>query len=155
MGYGLAKYAPERVDALLIGGSHPYVSTWGTAFRDVDGTDPDAFLATFEKRLGKPLKPEAKTQILDNDLQALVAAAQDRPSLEDVLPTMTMSCLLYAGEADGAFPRVQEGAKHMPNVTFVVVPGCDHGEAFQRADLVLPHVTQFLQAVPQKNKTSV
>jgi pimeloyl-ACP methyl ester carboxylesterase len=155
MGYGLAKYAPERVDALLIGGSHPYVSTWGTAFRDVDGTDPAAFLATFEKRLGASLTPEAKARILDNDLQAVAAAAQDRPSLEDILPTMTMPCLLYVGEADGAFPRVQEGAKHMPNVTFVTLPGCHHGDAFQRADLVLPHATKFLQAVPQKGKTSV
>ena len=54
--YGLAKYAPERVGALLIGGSHPYASTWGTAFRDVDGTDPAAFLATFETRLGTSLQ---------------------------------------------------------------------------------------------------
>jgi len=155
MGYGLAKYAPERIDALLIGGSHPYVSTWGTAFRDVDGTDPAAFLATFEKRLGASLPPEAKARILDNDLQAVAAAAQDRPSLEDVLPTMTMPCLLYVGEADGAFQRVQEGAKHMPNVTFVTLPGCNHGDTFSRADLVLPHATKFLHAMPQKEKTSV
>jgi len=69
--------------------------------------------------------------------------------------SMPGSLVARTGEADGAFLRVQEGAKHMPNVTFVVVPGCDHGEAFQRADLVLPHVTKFLQAVPQKGKTSV
>jgi len=147
MGYGLAKYAPERVEALLIGGSHPYASSWGTAFRDVDGTDPAAFLATFETRLGTPLTPEAKARMLDNDLQAVAAAAQDRPSLEDILPTMTMPCLLYVGEADGAFLRVQECAKHIPNVTYVALPGCHHGDAFYRADVVLPHVTKFLQAV--------
>ena len=151
MGYGLATYAPERVDALLIGGSHPYVSTWGTAFRDLDGTDPEAFLATVEKRLGTPLEPEARARMLDNDLQAMVAAAQDRPSLENSLPSMTMPCLLYIGDADGAFQRVQEAAQHLPNVTFVGLPGCDHGDAFYRADLVLPHVTQFLQTVHPTN----
>jgi len=35
----------------------------------------------------------------DNDLQALAAAAQDRPSLEEVLPSMTIPCLLFVGEA--------------------------------------------------------
>src|SRR5262245_48861307 len=124
----------------------------GTAFRDVDGTDPAAFLATFETRLGAALPPAAKARILDNDLQAVAAAAQDRPSLEDVLPTMTMPCLVYAGEADGAFQRIQEGAKHLPHVTFVTLPGCTPRDTFSRADLVLPQVTKFLQALHRGKK---
>ena len=71
--------------------------------------------------------------------------------LEDVLPTMTMPCLLYVGEADGACRRVQEGAKHIPNVTYVTLPGCNHGDAFYRANMVLPHATTFLQAVYPSN----
>jgi hypothetical protein len=32
----------------------------------------------------------------------------------------------------------------MPNATLVSFPGLNHGETFRRADVVLPHVTQFL-----------
>jgi hypothetical protein len=60
---------------------------------------------------------------------------------------MTMPCLLYVGEADGAFPHVQACVKDMPNATLVSLPGFNHGEGFRRADVVLPHVTQFLRAV--------
>ena len=83
--------------------------------------------------------------LLASDTQALAAAAQDHESMEDVLPSMTMPCLLYVGEADSAFPKAQESAKQMPHVTFVSLPGLNHAEAFMRADLVLPHVTKFLQ----------
>src|SRR5215510_562021 len=37
IGFGLAQYAPERLDALLIGGASAYASSLGTGFRDVDG----------------------------------------------------------------------------------------------------------------------
>jgi len=40
-------------------------------------------------------------------------------------------------------------------VTFVTLPGCNHGDTFSRADLVLLQVTQFLHAMLQKGKTSV
>jgi pimeloyl-ACP methyl ester carboxylesterase len=152
IGFGLAQYAPERVDALLIGGASAYASSLGTGFRDVDGTDPDAFLTVFAARLGTVFTPEDKARLLDNDLQALVASAQDRPSLEAVLPTITMPCLLYIGEADGILPRVQACAQHIPDVTVVVVPGCNHGDAFYRADLVVPYVTAFLHKVRQKQQ---
>jgi pimeloyl-ACP methyl ester carboxylesterase len=98
------------------------------------------------------LTPEEKSRLLDNDLEALVASAQDRASLEGILPTMTMPCLLYVGEADGILPRVQACAQHIPDVTVVVVPGCNHGDAFTRADLVVPHVTAFLHKVRQKQQ---
>jgi hypothetical protein len=38
--------------------------------------------------------------MLAYDYEALLAVAQDRESLEAVLPTMRMRCLLYAGEMD-------------------------------------------------------
>lgn len=155
IGFGLAKYAPERVDALIIGGASPCAGNLGTVFRGVDGTDTDAFVAATAKSLGMSLTPEARAQLWDDDLPALAAAAQDRPSLEDVLPTMTMPCLLYVGEADGAFPSVHECARQIPRVTFVSLPGCNHGDAFSCADLILPHVITFLQALAHKEQTSV
>ncbi len=37
--------------------------------------------------------------MLTCDHNALLAAAQDRESLEAVLPSITLPCLLYVGEA--------------------------------------------------------
>jgi len=70
-----------------------------------------------------------------------------RPSFEEVLPTMTMPCLLYAGEADGRYSGIKACIAHMPNTTFVSLPGLNHVETLFRSDLVLPHITQFLATV--------
>jgi hypothetical protein len=60
---------------------------------------------------------------------------------------MTMPCLLYAGEADGRYSGIKACIAHMPNTTFVSLPGLNHVETLFRSDLVLPHITQFLATV--------
>jgi hypothetical protein len=95
------------------------------------------------------LEPRLRAQILANDLKALLAQAQDRPNLADVLPTMQMPCLLYVGEADGYYGQVKACAQHIPQGTFVSLPGLDHIQGIERSDLVLPHVTTFLHTVSQ------
>src|SRR5439155_870860 len=49
---------------------------------------------------------------------------------------------------DGRYAGVKACVVHMPNVTFVSLPGLNHMEGFFRSDLVLPHVTKFLATVP-------
>jgi pimeloyl-ACP methyl ester carboxylesterase len=147
IGFGMAKYAPERAQSLLIGGAHPYADHSWDAFRQVDGTDPEAFLAALEAVVEERIPPVVRPLVLANDLQALAAAAQERPALADVLPTMTRPCLLLVGEADARYAAVQECAKHLINATLVSLPGIDHSTGFVRSDLVLPHVTRFLAAV--------
>ena len=88
--------------------------------------------------------------MLGYDYQALLAVAQDRESLEAVLPTMRMPCLLYAGEMDEVYPLAVKCAKQMANVTFVTLPGLDHGAAIERTDQVLPHIKKFLATVDQQ-----
>ena len=145
IGFGLAKHAPDRVKALLIGGASANASVLGTALRHVDGSDPEAFVSAFEALLGVHFVPEVKAMLLASDTRALSAAAQDRPSMEGILPNMTMPCLLYVGEADHSFSKAQANVKQMPHASFVSLPGLHHAEGFMRADLVLPHVTKFLQ----------
>jgi len=143
----MAKYAPQRVDAMLIGGQHPYAYSLPAGTRP-DGPDPQAFFEAFFARIGEDfatLPPERRAETFANDCRALAAAQQDRPSLEDVLPTMKMPCLLYVGEADGRFLPAQACVKQMPNVTFLSFPGLNHTEAFYRADVILAQVTKFLQ----------
>ncbi len=145
IGFGLAKHAPDRVKALVIGGASANASVLGTALRHVDGSDPEAFVSAFEALLGVHLVPEYRAMLLASDTRALSAAAQDRPSMEGILPNMTMPCLIYIGEADANFSEAQANVKQMPHASFVSLPGLHHAEAFMRADLVSPHVTKFLQ----------
>jgi pimeloyl-ACP methyl ester carboxylesterase len=147
IGFGLAKYAPARITAFVIGGQHPYERLLPESSR-LDGTDPDAFLAALARRLNLNLDaipPAIREDFLANDFRALAAAQQDEPSLEDVLPGMTMPCLLYAGDADPYHAGVQKCTQLIPNARFVSLHGLDHGTAFREAKLVLPHVTSFLQ----------
>ena len=57
IGFGMAKYAAERVGALLIGGAHPYARS-ADVLAQVDATDHAAFLAAYEARLGERFTPE-------------------------------------------------------------------------------------------------
>jgi pimeloyl-ACP methyl ester carboxylesterase len=148
IGFGLAKYAPERVRALLLGGAHPYADHSWDAFRRVDGTDAEAFIAALETVVAQRIPLEFKPRVLANDLRALAAAAKERPALEDVLSTMSMPVLLLVGEADARYPAVRECAKHVAHAVLASRPGCNHATGFMRSDLVIPHVTRFLTAAP-------
>jgi pimeloyl-ACP methyl ester carboxylesterase len=149
IGWGMAKYAPERVQGLIIGGAHPYERISPASSR-LDGSDPRAFIEALTRRLGFEFAtlPAAKqADFLDNDFLALAADQLDRPPLNDMLPTMRMPCFLYSGAADSVTPRMQECVQHMPHASFVSFPGLNHPEAFWRADVVLPAVMEFLHEV--------
>ena len=156
IGFGLAKYAPERLAALIIGGMNPYARRLSAANR-LAGTDPSTFVAALFERLGidpATLPPERREELLANDFEALAALQRDEPSVEEILPTMTMPCLLYTSEADPYYAGASKCVQSMPNTTFFALQGLDHGAAFREAGLVLPHVTKFLQVVTESVKTS-
>jgi pimeloyl-ACP methyl ester carboxylesterase len=69
--------------------------------------------------------------------------------MEDVLPTIAMPCLLFAGEADPRYPGAKKAVNYMPNASFVSLPGLDHYQVVG-SDLVLPHVKKFLAAVSKE-----
>ena len=148
IGFGLARCAPLRLRSLILGGAHPYAENM-QVFRDMMPQDPGAFIAMLEKVFGPHMTPAIRARLLANDLKALLVLTQDRDSLADVLPTMTMPCLLFAGDADPRLPRVQECSKELSNGTFFAVPASDHLASFDRSDLVLPHVRAFLADLRQ------
>jgi pimeloyl-ACP methyl ester carboxylesterase len=143
IGFGLAKYAPERIRTLILGGAHPYAEPLQTR-HTIMNQGLDVFIAASERFLGCHMTPTRRARLMATDLRALRAQTDDRPSIADVLPTMAMPCLLFVGETEPRLPAVQMCVQHLPNVTFFVVPGCDHFGAWARSDLVLPHVTTFL-----------
>lgn len=156
IGFGVAQYAPERFKSLIIGGQHPYA-------QDMDGlrqfvqygleNGPEAFVAMWERELGA-LSSEAKERMLAYDFATHLVIAQDRESLEAVLPMIRTPCMLYAGEMDEAYPLAKKCAEQIANVTFVTLPGLDHMGAIKQIDKVLPHVKRFLEEVEQQTSAA-
>ncbi len=155
IGFALAKHAPERLHSLIIGGMHPYALDAESLNQRVEmlNRGMEATVASWEARSGRTIDPAKRARLLANDAKALVASAlaiRDNPGFQDVLPTMTMPCLLFVGEADAPYPLAKEAVKHIPKVTFVSLPDLNHMEAFVRSDAVLPHITTFLETVTQE-----
>lgn len=144
-GFNLASLAPERLTSLIVGGAHPYATSF-EAFRGVDGSNEDEFLAAFENLVGERFTPSLREKMLTNDLQALAASAGDRESLEDVSPLIDVPCLIYAGENDSRHSLAEKCASQMSRATFVSVPDRNHAQTNASCDLVLPHVVNFLRA---------
>src|SRR3712207_3844754 len=138
IGFGLARYAPERVRSLVIGGAQPYGQSLEIYRRGLTG-GMEGWVAVVEEMLGSPLAPESKERLLGNDVQALLASvADDRPDISEILPAMRMPSLLYAGEADPLRPLVERCASELPGGRFFSLPGVNHIQGAVRSDLVLP-----------------
>ena len=146
IGFGLAKHFPQRFDAFIIGGAHPYAENT-QAIRDRMPADPAAFAAGLEKTYGALLTPERRARLLANDLVALRALTQDRDDIADVLPTMTMPSLVFVGELDPRLAQARQAASEMPNASFLGLPGCDHVGTTRRTDLLIPRISSFLLEV--------
>jgi pimeloyl-ACP methyl ester carboxylesterase len=146
VGFGIAKYARERLHSLLIGGAQPYE-------RDTEDPDPwipllrkgmEATVAVYEKT--RNVTPKRKARLLANDAEALVAlrSVKERRGFEEILPTVTVPCLLYAGERDAICTEAKKASETIANGRFVSLPGIEHHGAYCQSDLVLPHIREFL-----------
>jgi len=170
-GFAILIYAPRRLYSLILGGcTYPIV---GNEFHDdvfviaiqkglekAIAIAPDrpmeVFVAEMEKITG-PNPPARRTKMLALDARALNASAQRNrlavwPKAEEVLPQITIPCLIFAGEADSFFAGAKKSASLIPNATFFSLPGLNHLEAYMRSDLVLPHIKKFLAEI---NKSSL
>ncbi len=170
IGWRICIYAPERFLSLILGGSrYPLqgreemddsnVATaiqvgLQMALKEASDRPMEFFVAAGEKSMGYQYPPERRAQMLALDARALVASFQSWvggvvPKAEEVLPGVTLPCLIFAGEADPWYPKARECANLMPNATFFSLPDIGH-EAFGRSDLVLPHIRKFLAEVSKK-----
>jgi pimeloyl-ACP methyl ester carboxylesterase len=149
LGFGMARYAPHRVRGLVVGGAHPYardMAGYRSAIRGVIAAGgSDATVAAFEADAG-PLPQGLKGRLRKADLQAFLAAAHDRPAVDDVLGTMMMPCCLYAGEADPLFAAARSASEQIPHAQFFSLPGLSHWKALEERNTVLPRVVEFLEA---------
>jgi pimeloyl-ACP methyl ester carboxylesterase len=149
IGFGLAKHFPQRFNAFIIGGAHPYAENT-QAIRDRMPTDPAAFAAGLEQTYGALLTPARRARLLANDLVALRALTQDRDDIADVLPTMTVPSLILVGELDPRLAQARQAAAAMPSATFLGLPGCDHVGTTRRTDVIIPRIRALLREVSRR-----
>jgi pimeloyl-ACP methyl ester carboxylesterase len=149
IGFGIAKNAPHRFKSLAIGGAHPYEQSM-SGLRDLlsVGVDQGArALIDLLEWMSGDFARRHESQWLEADFVAQRNAAQDRTSLEDVLPTIDCPCLLLAGTEDGVFPNAEQASRAIPECRFEELPGLDHGGTLARSDLVVPILRAFLEEV--------
>lgn len=146
IGFGMAKFASDRLERLVIGGQHPFARSMEELRQmvraGIEG-GADAFLSAFARVFGRAEGAFAD-RLRAADLQAYMALLQDRPGLDELLPRISAPCCLYAGEADDIYFQARAASERIPSAAFLSFPGLDHCQAFARADLVLPPVMKFL-----------
>jgi pimeloyl-ACP methyl ester carboxylesterase len=151
IGFGLAKYFPQRIDAFIIGGAHPYAENT-QAIRDRMPDDPAAFAAGLDQTYGVLLTPARRARLLANDLVALRALTTDRDDISGVLPTMTAPSLVFCGELDPRLAQARQAAAEMPNADFLGLPGCDHVGTTRRTDIILPGMKALLTGLAAREE---
>lgn len=142
--YGLAQFAPERLRSVVIGGAHAFADLQQVSLPVFADIDADKFVELMENVIGEKITREWRQAMLANDLAAIAAAIQERPSLEAVLATMRMPCLIYAGELDRRFADTQACAGRIAHAQFLTIPQANHVQCMLRSRLVLPKVMEFL-----------
>lgn len=152
VGWAIAKYIPERFMSLIIGGAHPYPADPDGYTHEISLLEQgmEAYVSAWESA-GLVFTTESRRQMLACDplaLRALRLARLEDASLDDVLPDITLPCLLYAGDRDEPEHTLeQRAAGMMRNATFVSLPGMDHLDVYHQAEVVAPYVVTFLQKV--------
>src|SRR3984893_4119513 len=94
IGFAIARYAPERVHSLVMGGGSPYSRSQAGPDQILDALKQgiDAYVALFPV----PLPSAFRARLMRNDVEALIACRTkglQSPGFAEILPTMTMPCL--------------------------------------------------------------
>jgi pimeloyl-ACP methyl ester carboxylesterase len=145
IGLGLAKFCPDRLDHLVIGGQHPYARDqsvfrgWVRAAMMGGKSLGDAIAAT-DTSMTESYRKRLRTV----DLSALLAATPDRETMEEILPNIAAPCFLYVGEKDPILTQVRSAAALVPSARLLTIPGLTHLGTFNESHLVLREVTEFL-----------
>ena len=147
--YELAKYTPERMKSLIVGGvgaKKPSPEMYEELIKSLEaGMEA---LASQLEQTGEVSPQEARFLAIDLEaIAALCKAIVSSPSIIDDVPGMNMPFLLFVGESDPGFSGTKETSELLPDATFVSFPGLDHIQAGSRLDLVIPHIKEFLARV--------
>jgi pimeloyl-ACP methyl ester carboxylesterase len=155
IGLAIGKYAPERFNALVIGGNGLIEKD---SQKEID--DLKTYLIRFDQeqelinkyeKEGWPKDFEGwkKEKWLTTDYDALRAYCSfyENIGMKDYLPRVTIPTLVYAGTEDRIYQEAKHCARVIPNAEFVSFQGMNHGDPFYKIEEVFPHVIKFLQKV--------
>ena len=144
-----AKYAPERMKSLIVGGAGARMPPPETFEEVIKSLKAGMEAVASKYKQGDELSP-AEARLLANDLEALVALCRgsgSSPPIIDDVPGMNIPFLLFVGESDDNYSGAKETSELLPDVTFISLPGLDHIQAGSRLELVIPHIKEFLARV--------
>ena len=106
IGYGMARYAPERLHSLIIGGSHPFERPPESYDQRLEMLQRGA--AVIPETWDAPVTPTIRARLIANDIEACIAFTKNRresPGLEEVLATMQMPCYFMRVRRTGHTPQ--------------------------------------------------
>ncbi len=154
IGYGLMWKAPERIDALVLGGGQPYEATPGSPIPKLLENGPEAMLVMIETAraaVGNTIPESRRAEILAMDTKAITAAVQfpwESAPVVEALKAFDRQFLLYVGEMDWGYDLIAKVPEDNPAVEFVTLSGLDHPGSWADVDAVVPVVLEFLGRQP-------
>jgi pimeloyl-ACP methyl ester carboxylesterase len=158
IGFGLAKYYPQRMKSLIAGGVSPYNRDEPNAreqlleIYEVAAEQGNEALIAQIKAWAGSITPAYEARLRSADVQAGLAFLRwrhdHRPDYSADLATLTLPFLLYAGEADEPiYSEAQEAANALPDAQFIALPGLNHVGAAGASQILVPRIKQFLAAI--------
>ena len=154
VGLGIGVYSPDRFKSLIIGGmgmaemdSEEEVKR-SQGFIELFREGMEALISRRENG-GVVMSQEMREDTRRNDPEALISMCSltEHIGFKDLLPSLRLPCLFYAGDQDYYHQLSKETADIIPNARFVSLPALDHLGALIQSDLVLPHILKFLADV--------
>jgi pimeloyl-ACP methyl ester carboxylesterase len=147
IGFGMARYAQERLCSLVVGGAHPFAQSMRgiREYLAIGSTrGARAFLETWEADAG-PVTSDQRNRILQFNHEAMIAAAQDRADLGAHLSKIDVPCLLLVGENDPICQKVRSTAERIPSARLETLPGKGHGETIRDVERIAPLVLNHIR----------
>lgn len=148
IGFDVAAQHPERLSSVVLGGAHPFGTPPGEneSWRELLSPGMAKAMEASREMLGR-FPPEIQERwVATGDVEALLAARIEQPSLEPYLAAMQLPSLVYCGDQDSDHDGARRASQVMPQATFVSLPGLDHPAAFIDSKAVLSQVRPFLTA---------
>lgn len=149
IGFASAKHAPERFSSFILGGIHPYSDLPGyqVNLAHLREQGMEGIVAWFDAT--GPLTEVQKAELLSNDVEALAALTHNaRADYSDLIPNISVPCLLYCGEDDVRYDGAKKCAEALPNAVFVSLAGYDHlAVSFNGTAEIVPHISEFLSRI--------
>lgn len=151
--FAIGKYHQQRVLSLVIGSIHvlqrtEHFTTYINEQIEWLKLGMENYIDKREEVLGTKLAHTIQTQLLENDKDALVAnlmSARENKGMEDILSELSLPILLYVGEKDELYAGVKKCYQILPNASFISLPGLNHSESFEKRNLILPQIIDFLK----------